>query len=91
MYTLIINSLQLSNCVFILKSSDPTEFSFMQSKHVQQTFLSNYSWQCIFSPNLQGPWLCGNNQQEQGHQGSGSSLYYFPFLPFVVWLQVFGC
>lgn len=54
MYTLIINSLQLSNCVFILKSSDPTEFSFMQSKHVQQTFLSNYSWQCIFFPQSAG-------------------------------------
>lgn len=49
MYTPIINSLQLSNCILILISSDPTEFSFTPSEQMQQTLFIQLQWGVCFS------------------------------------------
>lgn len=49
---------------FVLISSDHIEFSFMQSKHVQQILFCPIMDSSVFFPSQQGPWLYGNSQQE---------------------------
>lgn len=85
MYALIMKSLQLSNCIFVLISSDLIEFSFVQSKHVQQTLFIQLQLAVCFFPISRALGCVVRVSRNKGVRGL-LLFHYFPCLPFVVWL-----
>lgn len=87
MFTLIINSLQLSNCIFCFYVFWlHAVFLYAVQACATNTFSSSYRWQCSFSPSA-GSLVVVTVNRNKDIRGLVLLSSYFPWLLFVVWLR----